>query len=268
MIEIIKMKLLLIIQALLLHHITGSHGFTLEFSEPKAPTQIIFPGGGIFFYWQAGAISYLREQNYPIHDRHVHFTGASAGALCATLTAADVDFETATSHALKLSRDAGIWDRKLGLYGIWGGIVDEWLDELLPEDDEIVLDAVNDKVSLLVTEVPSFKKKKLSQFYSKRDLIDANLASVHIPLFMDKNWTAEFRRAPHIDGSFLAELSDYHVGENSVILDWQSDPLLRDRSLGDSVTALSEEGIWDLLERGRKYAVKMEDDGLFDVLNH
>lgn len=251
---------LCVLSPLLLVHLRYAH------SLHQSSKSIIFPGGGIYFYWQAGAISYLREQNYPILSNDINFTGASAGALCATLTAADVDFETATALALDKAREAQIWDRKLGLYGIWGPIIDEWLDELLPENDQLVLDAVNDKVSLLVTEVPSFKITKLSQFYSKQDVIDACLASVHIPLFMDKKWTAEFRNAPHIDGSFLAELSDYHLGKESVVLDWQADPKFSDRSLGDAVTALSEGGIWDLLESGRKYAMKMEKDGKFDIL--
>jgi len=78
----------------------------------------------------------------------IKFTGASAGALCATLTAADVDFEFATKLALEKSREAGIWDRPLGLYGIWGPIIDTWMDEILPDDKE-VLEAVNDKVNIL-----------------------------------------------------------------------------------------------------------------------
>ncbi len=226
---------------------------------------IVFPGGGIFFYWQAGVITYLREQNYPILRRDIIFTGASAGALCATLAAADVDFEKATALALDQAREAQIWDRKLGLYGIWGPIIDEWLEELLP-DEKILLDSVNDKLSLLVTEIPSFQKRKISQFYSKRDVIDACLASVHIPLFMDTRLTRDFRNVPHIDGSFLAESSDYHMDNRSVYLDWTADPLLSDRSLGDAVTALNEDGIWNLLESGRKYAVKMEKEGKFQIL--
>lgn len=231
--------------------------------EQQTTSNLIFPGGGIFFYWQAGVISYLREKNYPLAQDQIKFTGASAGALCATLTAANVDFEFATKLALDKSREAGIWDRPLGLYGIWGPIIDTWLDELLPDDKE-VLDQVNNKVNILVTRVPSFQKAKISQFESKRDLIKANMASVHIPFFLNGKITTDFRSAPHIDGSFLTKPEDYHLGDKSLILDWQVDPFLRDRNLGDAVQALSEDGIWDLVERGRNYAVQMEKDGAFD----
>lgn len=113
-------------------------------------THLVFPGGGIFFYWQAGAITYLREQNYNLdttednENQKLLFTGASAGALCATLTCTNVDFIAATTLALDKSEEAGIWDRPLGLYGIWGDIIEEWLYELLPDDS---IDLVNDRVS-------------------------------------------------------------------------------------------------------------------------
>lgn len=250
---------------------------SISTSSSLPSKNIIFPGGGIFFYWHAGVISYLREKEYPLLDNpDLHFTGASAGALCATLTATGVDFEKATSLALAKARDAGVWDRPLGLYGIWGPMIDEWLDELLPMtkneesdnngDDGELLEMVNDKLSLLVTEVPSFQNRKISQFQSKRDLIDANMASVHIPLFLNGKLTTNFRDGPHIDGSFLSKWSDYHLCDDSVILDWSADPFLSDRTLGDAVSALSEEGIWDLLERGRTHAVKMEKNGSFAFL--
>ncbi len=225
-------------------------------SGGKETKKIIFPGGGIFFYWQAGAVTYLREKGYPINDPRIHFTGASAGALCATLTACNVDFEDATSLALKKAREEGVWDRPLGLFGIWGNIIDEWLEELLPGNDldqhEVLLPLVNDggKLSILATEVPSFQKKKISDFKSKRDLIDANMASVHIPFFLDGKAATQFRLQPYIDGSFLANMDEYRQDSSrSIILDWKSDPLLKDRKLGDAVAVISEEGIWDLLER-------------------
>jgi Predicted esterase of the alpha-beta hydrolase superfamily len=228
---------------------------------------LIFPGGGIFFYWQAGVITYLREKEYPLVDNPtIQFTGASAGALCATLTANRVDFEVATSLALEKCREAHVWDRPLGLYGIWGGIIDEWLHELLLDNsDESVLANVNDKISILVTEVPSFKKKKVSQFESRMDLIKANMASVHIPLFLDGKFTRNFRDVPHIDGSFLTDLGDYHKNDYSLVLDWKEDPFLSDRTLGDAVKALNEQGIWDLLEKGRKHAQVMESNGKFEM---
>lgn len=95
-------------------------------------THLVFPGGGIFFYWQAGAVTYLREAGYDLSK--VSISGASAGALTATLTAADVDFYDATRLALKLAGEEDVWDRRGGLQGIWGPMIERWLDELLPPD--------------------------------------------------------------------------------------------------------------------------------------
>jgi hypothetical protein len=42
----------------------------------------------------------------------------------------------ATELALSLSEDANVWERPLGLQGVWGNMIYEWLDRLLPEDAE------------------------------------------------------------------------------------------------------------------------------------
>lgn len=89
-------------------------------------------------------MTYLREQGYHLDGARVG--GASAGALTATLTAANVDFYDATNLALRLAKDAGVWDRSNGLQGIWGPLIETWLYELLPDD---VVDTVNGRVRLL-----------------------------------------------------------------------------------------------------------------------
>ena len=151
--------------------------------ENDSGSHLVFPGGGIFFYWQAGVVMYLREHDYDLQS--CSFSGASAGALTATLAAGDVDFYEATDLALKLAADAGVWDRKGGLQGIWGPLIEEWLDTLLPSS----LEDIEGRLSLLVTPVPSFGKSKISSFIDKKDLIQCNLASVHlVRKHMDQLW--------------------------------------------------------------------------------
>lgn len=60
--------------------------------------------------------------------------GASSGALVAVLAACDVDPELIFEEAYKLAVDNDIWNRKFGLLGIWGGLIREWLDRLLPDN--------------------------------------------------------------------------------------------------------------------------------------
>lgn len=225
---------------------------------------IVFPGGGLFFYWQAGAVAYLRDEGYDLSDATL--SGASAGALSATLARTGVCPYDATELALSMSEEAGVWDRPLGLQGIWGGIICEWLDRLLPLDAD---ERAGDGLHILMTPVPSFGKSRVSRFEDRRDLIDANMASVHLPWFLDGNLTSTFRGRPHIDGSFLAKPSDYFSGEYSdrpkLILDFKRDPVMRDRA-SEFIKLVSEQTIWDILEQGKSHAKIMDRRGDFDLL--
>jgi hypothetical protein len=60
--------------------------------------------------------------------------GASGGALCAALARCGVDSGAITESAYALSLEHRIWERPLGLVGVWGRIIEAWLHELLPED--------------------------------------------------------------------------------------------------------------------------------------
>lgn len=139
---------------------------------------IVFPGGGIFFYHQAGIVTYMREEGYDLS--RCTMAGASAGALVASLTANDVDFYEAARVALQMAADANVWDRPLGLAGIWGDMNRDWLNQLLPRTTEEVLANVQGRVNLLVTPFPSLGKSKILTFKDRSDFIEANLASIHL----------------------------------------------------------------------------------------
>lgn len=70
--------------------------------------------------------------------------GASAGSLTAVLGACDVDMSEAAEAALGMSLRIGLWKRPLGLAGVWGGLVEKWLHDLLPTD---AATRCNDRVS-------------------------------------------------------------------------------------------------------------------------
>jgi len=90
---------------------------------------VSFAGGGIYFFWQLGAARFLREQ-YDVS--RLPMAGASSGSLVACLTACGVCPVRTLESAYQLSLDHDVWGRKLGLLGIWGGLIRTWLDELLP----------------------------------------------------------------------------------------------------------------------------------------
>jgi hypothetical protein len=233
--------------------------------DAKRP-HLIFPGGGIFFYWQAGAVTFLRDNGYDLAS--TSSTGASAGALTATLATNDVDFYEATDLALRIAKDAGVWDRNRGLQGIWGPMIYDWLDEILPADAA----ARSNKrgLSLLVTKIPSLGTEKICAFDSRKDLIECNMASVHLPWFLDGKLTSSFRDRHYIDGSFLASQRDYHSRRKSsstLVFDYKEDPFHRSRSLIDAVEALSPKGIHELLEDGKRFAKLLEEQGKLELLS-
>jgi len=232
----------------------------IEDSAP--PLHLAYRGGGIFFYWQAGVITYLREQGYDLSK--TSSTGASAGALTATLTACDVDFYKATDLALEMAKEAGIWDRPGGLQGIWGSLIREWLDILLPENAVAKMDEHD--ASLLVTPFPRLGKERICSFADRQDLIDCNMASVHIPLFLDGQFTTKFRTHECIDGSFLSKSDDYKPPDttsNILFLNHSLDAKYSSKSIFEFVCALKPDGIYDMIEDGRNYGKLIEEQGAF-----
>lgn len=120
----------------------------------------------------AGVMKYLMEQ---FDLSKVQLRGASAGGLAVTLAACGVNQDKAVRAAYRLSMENNIWERPGGLVGIWGGLVRQWLDELLPED---AAERCNGRVKLVVTELPSLQLKYLSEFTSREDLINANMVRI------------------------------------------------------------------------------------------
>ena len=62
---------------------------------PSTRPALYFPGGGLYYWWQAGVVERLRRSD---HDGPV--CGASAGALAAALYKCDVDMDAARDLAL------------------------------------------------------------------------------------------------------------------------------------------------------------------------
>lgn len=165
-------------------------------------------GGGIFLFWQIGAARAVSEIR---QGRTTYWAGTSAGALCAALTLCHVEplLAIETAHRLAIERD--LYRRPLGLLGVWGAILREWLDIVLPLDaDEL---CGNGALTVQVTEWRGFKAglriRRISNFTNRAELIDVLMASVHIPLFLDGSLWASLPRpqekspALAFDGSAL-----------------------------------------------------------------
>jgi len=232
-----------------------------------SPTTIVFPGGGIYFWWQAGAAKSLL-QHYNLSKAHL--MGASAGALTAALAACDIDFDRAFEVAQRLAMQYDIYDRPGGLMGIWGGIIYQWLDELLPDD---AAKRCNRRLSISVAEVtwkrpPKLLNRRLIDTYeSKEDVIEACMTSVHIPFFLDKKPWRDFRGGVCIDGSItsLARGKKWHVKKDepvpTMLVDHADDLVLKGKDWGFLET-LSEAGFREMFNMGYQHMEALHAQGV------
>lgn len=165
------------------------------FVAPMQPKAMYFTGAGIYFWWQAGCAKYIQEN---CDYSEIPMIGASAGSLSATLLLSNVDFNKAAESALRIGSESKVYERKGGLAGIWGTLLSTWLNEIIPDD--LSPDTFK-RLQIAVT--PYLKSPKLVDgFQSKMDVIDACMASCHVPVFLDGRPTTTFRGEKVLDGSF------------------------------------------------------------------
>ena len=125
--------------------------------------------------------------------------------MSATMAATGVDFREAFELEERLLAGAAEDDlHKVPPY--WSGYVRRWLDSCLPAD---ACERCNGRLHISVTELtPRFGTTTISTYESRSDLIDAVLASVHVPFWMDPRFCTSFRGTSCIDGSvYLPRLS-------------------------------------------------------------
>mmetsp|Transcript_10727 Transcript_10727/g.27540 ORF Transcript_10727/g.27540 Transcript_10727/m.27540 type:complete len:153 (+) Transcript_10727:54-512(+) len=85
-------------------------------SPQHAPPGIVYPGSGIFSWWQIGATRALGEK---FDLSRAQFAGVSGGSLAATLAACEVDSDHAFAVAWRLCKNSGAFDTgSWGLFGI------------------------------------------------------------------------------------------------------------------------------------------------------
>lgn len=115
------------------------------------PLFVSFAGGGIYFFWQLGAVKYLQTK-YDLTQ--VPMAGASSGSLVACLSACGIDPQLIVDEAYQLSLENDIWNRKFGLLGIWGNLIRDWLDKLLPDDAH---ELVSGRLHVIIAKAPTLE---------------------------------------------------------------------------------------------------------------
>mmetsp|Transcript_4906 Transcript_4906/g.17791 ORF Transcript_4906/g.17791 Transcript_4906/m.17791 type:complete len:499 (-) Transcript_4906:767-2263(-) len=174
---------------------------------------IAFPGGGLFFWWQLGAVQFLQEH---VDLTEVPMLGASCGALAAALSSYGVPKDAQLELAYRLCVEHQVFERPAGLAGVWGKLIRSWLDELLP-DSPRAIEQAKGKLHILVlvqkypVPIVGLKRECFSEYHSKEDLIECLMASVHIPYFIDGCFYNKFRGASCVDGSPMLRKEELHI---------------------------------------------------------
>jgi hypothetical protein len=225
--------------------------------------------GGIYFWWQAGASKYLQENCPGLRDMQV--VGSSAGSLAATILMTGGDFDKAADYAIYQTTREGLWDKPTGLAFVWGAIVREWLNEIVPD----IID-YKKLANLHLTATPAnlfLPPTLLNNFESKKELIDACMASCHVPFFLDGKPVAKYRNEPYIDGSFWPFVgqnviypnppypAEYHASEIYYI-DWTRDKAFLERQSEITfVSLITPDGLRNMMRSGYAFMKKEFESG-------
>ncbi|CAM9404364.1 unnamed protein product, partial [Ectocarpus fasciculatus] len=162
---------------------------------------LLFPGGGIYYHWQAGAAKYIREHLAAAGQGQMEVIGASAGALASVLYASGADFDAAARVAIRQVTELDLYNSRTGLFKVWGGLVRSWLHECVPNDAAQLSSECYHTLHVKVTPVEAWRGPEfLSGFNGKNDAIEACMASVHIPFFLNGQACARYGGRRYLDG--------------------------------------------------------------------
>jgi hypothetical protein len=213
-----------------------------------------------------GAIDFI-SRHYDLS--RVAFRGASAGGLVVTLAACGVPAERALTAAHELALVHDLFDRPLGAAGVFGRVVRDWLHDLLPAD---AMDRCRGgRLKLVVTPLRPlslFAPATVDCFTTKEELVDACLASAHVPFFLDGRPSASYRGRAYMDGSFQdfftrGNSEALACGGGAYVLDYLHDTELETGRL-DFLKLRDLDGARGLMATGAAYARRQMESGALD----
>jgi len=217
-----------------------------------------FCGGGVYFWWQLGVVKFLRER-YDLSKTNL--LGASSGAIAATLTACGVSAEHALQSAMKLAKERKLLDKPLGVVGVWGKEVRDWLHDTLPQE---AADMCRERVKLLVTELPFCRQMPIGRFSCRNDLINVNMASAHVPILLDGKVFTRLRGRLVFDGGMQDWLfrsrSKAIAVAGAIMIDHHRDEFLTSKRM-DMKKPLSFDTAAGLIQTGYEYGRRRELEG-------
>ena len=234
---------------------------------PTSPSSVYFSGAGIYFWWQMGAAKYMKENCDPKLWSSMTTVGASAGSITASLLRTNADLDLVPYAALEVANEIDLFDRKTGLAGIWGSLLRKWLDIVIPESLNPL-----DLQDFYIAITPTFKSPKLvTNFQSKEDLIDAIMASCHVPVFLDGRPFTEYKGEQVLDGSFWYFVTkDRYTGlplptkktsGDIYWVDYCDDEDFLHSVSGNFLELTSPDGMFDMIESGYNFMKREHYNG-------
>ncbi|KAJ1435212.1 acyl transferase/acyl hydrolase/lysophospholipase [Ochromonadaceae sp. CCMP2298] len=223
-------------------------------------------GAGIYFWWQLGVAKYLKENCIKEDLYNTPFIGASAGSVTAAMLLCGADLDILPNAALELGREAGLFNRKSGLAGVWGDLLLKWLQVSIPDD--VTADMLK---NLEIAVTPTFTKPKLVRgFQNKLELIEAIMASCHVPLFLNGMPYTTYKGERVIDGSFW-----YFVTKDRVTglplpstplngiywIDYTDDEDFMLTVSGNFLELVSPDGLFEMIDSGYNYMKREHYNG-------
>eukprot|EP01031_Cornospumella_fuschlensis_P030008 gene30008-36243_t len=208
----------------------------------------------------AGAAQYLQEECS--HLTKVPLLGASAGSIAASLLLSNASFYDAAKLAIRQTEERDLWNSQLGLAGVWGPMVRDFLNDLIPLN---LTHSELSRINICITPRSLIRGTKVvSNFSDKADLVDAVMASVHIPVFMDGRLWSNYQGKKYIDGSFwsfvLRRKSTLpralrHVKKDKVLhVDFHRDrKFVASLKSSNMVKLIKPDGLYEMMDFGYEY---------------
>lgn len=111
----------------------------------------------------------------------------------------NVNFDTSVHLAHNYVENLNLRKNPFGLAGIWGNLVRQWLNELIPSN---INSSQIENLHILITPLTlPLYPIIVSNLHNKQEVIDACMASSHLPFFMDGNLSIKYKNQNYIDGS-------------------------------------------------------------------
>ncbi|KAF5828033.1 acyl transferase/acyl hydrolase/lysophospholipase [Dunaliella salina] len=169
--------------------IDGVHSRELFFS---------FSGGGFLMPYFLGVVEVLKNLGI-IKPGVTQVAGSSAGSLVAVGVSCGLDNDLLFECLLNAGKDC-----ELGVKGRLGNALRKQLEHVLPPDAHIKCNGIAHVGITRLSTSPLLKSKIISQFSDRADLIQALLASCHLPVLSDGKMTTKFRGKGAMDGGLTA----------------------------------------------------------------